>query len=114
MLRCLKRCGLLTPIALPLSLGSGYLCGTDDVRVRPMAHIAPSPTTLRFPEWQEKYKAALVETDCDKLPNCVAAAEAAIVSRLQVLVDEAEHGEERIAMTDALHALRFLRGSISL
>jgi hypothetical protein len=79
-----------------------------------MAYLAPSPPTLSFPEWQEEYKAALVETDCGKLPKCIAAAEAAIVSRLQVLVGKADYAEERLAMTDALRALRFLKGSIFL
>jgi hypothetical protein len=71
-------------------------------------------SSLRFPEWQAQYEAALLESDDGKLPKCVAAAETAILSRLQVLAGKAEHGEERLAMTDALHALRFLKGSIAL
>jgi hypothetical protein len=76
-----------------------------------MAYLVPSPATVPFPEWQEEYKAALVETDCDKLRKCAAAAEAAIVSRLKVLVGKADRAEERLATTDALRALRFLKGS---
>lgn len=79
-----------------------------------MAYLAPSPTTLHFPEWQEEYKAALVETDCDELQECIAAAEMAILSRLQVLAGKAGHEQERTAMSDALRALRFLKGAISL
>jgi hypothetical protein len=79
-----------------------------------LAHLAPSPAILHFPEWQEKYRAALVETDSDELQKCVAAAERAILSRLQVLAGKAGHEQERTAMSDALRALRFLKGSISL
>jgi hypothetical protein len=79
-----------------------------------MAHLAPPPSTLKFPEWQEAYKAALVETDCDELQKCIAAAERAILSRLQALAGKAGHEHERTAMSDALRALRFLKGAISL
>jgi hypothetical protein len=79
-----------------------------------MARLAPPPSTLTFPEWQEEYKAALVETDCDELQKCIAAAEHAILSRLQVLAGKAGHQHERIAMSDALRALRFLKGAIAL
>jgi hypothetical protein len=78
-----------------------------------MADSDPFPPTLRFPEWQTQYEAALLETDSDKLPKFVAAAEQAILGRLQALAGNTDHGEERMAMTDALHALRFLKGSIS-
>jgi hypothetical protein len=78
-----------------------------------MAHIAPSPTALHYPEWQEEYKAALVETDSGELQKCIAAAELAILSRMQVLAGKAGHEQERLAMSDALRALRFLKGAIS-
>jgi hypothetical protein len=79
-----------------------------------MAYLAPSLSTSHFPEWQEEYKAALVETDCDELQQCVTAAELAIFRRLQVLASKAGHEQERTAMSDALRALRFLKGAISL
>ena len=79
-----------------------------------MAYIAPSTPTVHFPEWQEEYKAALVETDCDELQRCIAAAETAILSRMQVLAGKAGHEQERTAMIDALRALRFLKGAVSL
>ncbi len=72
----------------------------------------PSPS--RFPEWQKEYEAALCETDDGKLPKCVAAAELAILNRLQVLAGKSDHGEERLAMTDALHALRYPKGFSAL
>lgn len=78
-----------------------------------MADSEPS-SSLRFPEWQAQYKAALLETDSGKLPKFIVAAEQAILVRLHALAGKVDHGEERLAMTDALHALRFLKGSISL
>jgi hypothetical protein len=54
-----------------------------------------------------------METDSDKLQKFVAAAELAILDRRDVLVDKSGHEQERIAMTDALRALRYLKGSIA-
>jgi hypothetical protein len=79
-----------------------------------MASPATSPSPLHYPEWQPLYEAALFETDREKLPEYVRAAELAILGRLEVLVGKAGHEQERIAMTDALHALRCLKGSIAL
>jgi hypothetical protein len=79
-----------------------------------MADSDFSRCPLNYPEWQPQYEAALLETNDGKLPKCVAAAKTAILSRLQALVGKADHQEERLAMTDALHALRYLRGTISL
>jgi hypothetical protein len=79
-----------------------------------MASLAASPPTLPFPEWQEEYQAALVETDCGELQKCIAAAEAAILIRMQVLAGKASHEQERTAMCDALRALRFLKRAVSL
>jgi hypothetical protein len=79
-----------------------------------MANSDPFPYALRFPEWEAQYKTALVETNHDKLPKFIAAAETAIFSRLQGLAGNADHGEERLAMSDALRTLRFLKVSVSL
>jgi hypothetical protein len=74
----------------------------------------PCSTPLRFPEWQVQYEAAILETDNGKLSNVVAVAELAILNRMHALVGKAGHEKERIAMTDALHALRYLKGSIAV
>ena len=79
-----------------------------------MAGSAPSRYPLRFPGWQTQYEAALFETDREKMPNFVAAAELAILNRLHVLVGTAGREQERQAMSDALRALRFLKGSIAV
>jgi hypothetical protein len=78
-----------------------------------MASPAASPSPLFYPDWQPQYEAALLQSDDGKLPKCVAAAQTAILSRLQALVGKADHQEERLAMTDALHALRYLKGTVS-
>jgi hypothetical protein len=78
-----------------------------------MASPATSPSPFHYPEWQPQYEAALLETDNHKLPKFVAAAELVILNRLHLMVGKG-HEQERIAMTDALHALRYLKGTISL
>jgi hypothetical protein len=78
-----------------------------------MGGSARSLFPLRFPVWQTQYEAALMETNSDRLPKFVAAAELAILSRLQVLLGEVGHEQERIALSDAQRALRFLKGSTS-
>jgi hypothetical protein len=69
---------------------------------------SPSPEIL-FPHWQNEYQAALVELDREKLPQRVAAAEAAIFNRLQAISQSFDHQAERQAIEDALTALRVLK-----
>ncbi len=60
--------------------------------------------------WDESYKAAILETDDEKLPNRLHAAKGAIDARLQEM--QTDHGgtpEERQAITDALAGLNVLR-----
>lgn len=65
---------------------------------------------LRFPEWEETWKDALLELDPSKLHQKVVAAEASIFERLQELSgDHADHHEERLALDDAISSLRVLK-----
>lgn len=60
--------------------------------------------------WEELYKAALLETDNQKLPNRSRTAKAAIDARLHGL--QSENGgtpEERQAISDALAGLNVIR-----
>jgi hypothetical protein len=60
--------------------------------------------------WEELYKAALLETDNQKLPNRSQTAKAAIDARLHEL--QLDHGgtpEERQAISDALAGLNVIR-----
>jgi hypothetical protein len=79
-----------------------------------MASPAASPSPLFYPEWQPQYEAALLETDDGKLPRLITAAELAILNRLHLLVGKAGYDQERIAMSDALRALRYVKSTISL
>ncbi len=64
---------------------------------------------MQYPEWQKLCQDALVELDKDKLPERVAAAEAAIVSRLQAMKVGDDSLKERQALADALATLRVLK-----
>ena len=68
----------------------------------------PSPEIL-YPDWQNEYQAALIELDLKKLPERVAAAEAAIFKRLQQLSHDSDSFAERQVIEDALHGLRVLK-----
>ena len=64
---------------------------------------------MQYPEWQKLCQDALVELDKNKLPERVAAAEAAIVSRLQAMEAGDDSPKERQAIADALANLRVLK-----
>ena len=60
--------------------------------------------------WEELYKAAVLETDSDKLPKRIQAAKASIDARIHEM--QWNHGgapAERHAICDALAALNVLR-----
>jgi hypothetical protein len=64
---------------------------------------------IRYPEWQNEYRAALVELDREKLPERSAASETAIFNRLQAISQSSADQAERQAIEDALSALRSLK-----
>jgi hypothetical protein len=67
------------------------------------------PGSLRFPEWQGFYHAAVLETNRHKLLRRVQAAENAILKRLEALPETSENFIKRQAIFDAVGTLRFLR-----
>jgi hypothetical protein len=67
-----------------------------------------SPEIL-YPQWQNEYAAALLETDPQKLSERVEAAETAIYKRRQELSQNSEHHTERHVIEDALQSLRVLK-----
>ena len=67
------------------------------------------PVKILYPQWQNEYAAALVELDREKLPERVAASEAAIFNRLQTISQSSDHRAEHQAIDDALAALRVLK-----
>ena len=68
---------------------------------------SPFPKVL-YPEWQNQYRAALLELDRQKLSERVTAAEAAIYQRLQAISQNSDHQAERQAIEDAMAVLRLL------
>jgi hypothetical protein len=66
-----------------------------------------------LPRWHEVYQAALFETDRDKIPQKIDAAESAILSRMKELFGvSTDHVEEDVVLDDALYAIRALRNCV--
>jgi hypothetical protein len=65
--------------------------------------------TIKYPQWQREFEAALREGDPRSLRQRVDAAEAALFFRLQALAGSAEAEEERQAISDAREALRTIQ-----
>jgi hypothetical protein len=72
--------------------------------------------TTYFPissSWRELYKAALFETNKDKVPDRIAEAERAIVARArEIFGSPVDTIEEDEALDDALYALRALQSCL--
>ena len=66
-------------------------------------------TDPKSPEWQRLYEKILIERDPEKLPEEIARAEAAILSRLRQLSKLPKDEAEQHAISDALSALRTLK-----
>jgi hypothetical protein len=75
----------------------------------------PSSASIGVQNWREVYKAALFETDRQKLPSRIAEAEKALILRARELFamsgDTIEEGQ---AVDDALYALRALGNCLKL
>lgn len=67
---------------------------------------------LKYPTWQEPYRAAVLETNSKLLKQKIAGAEQAAILRLKQLENSADHHHELIALTDALTALKILAETI--
>ena len=63
---------------------------------------------LKYPSWQEPYRAAVIEANPKLLERKIAAAGQAVKLRFKELENNAGHREERIALTDALTVLKIL------
>ena len=63
---------------------------------------------LKYPIWQEPYRAAVIETNRKLLKLKIAGAEQAAILRLKQLENSADHHHELVALTDALTALKIL------
>jgi len=67
---------------------------------------------ILYPHWQNEYQAAVLELDRTKLSERVAAAEAAIYTRLQQISQNSPHDPERQAIEDALAGLLVLKRDV--
>jgi hypothetical protein len=67
---------------------------------------------LKYPTWQERYRAAVTETNLTLLRQKIADAEGAVMLRLMQLENSADGHPEVIALTDALTALKILEQTI--
>ena len=67
---------------------------------------------LKYPIWQEPYRAAVIEINPTLLKLKIAAAEQAAKVRLKQLENKADHHHELTALTDALTALKILGETI--
>lgn len=64
--------------------------------------------------WHSLYQAALFESDREKIPARIDAAEKAILDRVkQLFVVNSDHIEEDQVLDDALYALRALRNCVA-
>ena len=64
---------------------------------------------LIYPEWQAEFQAAIIENDPHALTIRIAAAEALMRKRLHEIAEGPDHNLERLAIADALAALRVLK-----
>ena len=67
---------------------------------------------LKYPIWQEPYRAAVIEANSKLLKQKIAGAEQAVTLRFKQLENSADHHHELTALTDALSALKILRETI--
>jgi hypothetical protein len=77
-----------------------------------MAAAALSPQNLRYPQWQGEYQAVLLELDNQKLLERIAAAETAILVRVQAFAKWPMARRERQAIDDSLRCLRILKNNV--
>ena len=64
---------------------------------------------FEYPQWQKVCQEALTELDPERLKERIAAAEAAVVARMQELANQTDGQAERQALLDVTSSLRFLK-----
>ena len=67
---------------------------------------------LKYPIWQEPYRAAVIETNPKLVKQKIAGAQQAAILRLKQLENSTDNHHELIALTDALTALKILGETI--
>jgi hypothetical protein len=67
---------------------------------------------VKYPEWEQQYRDAMLELNLKKLAQRIENAETAIVRRQRTLIGSVDDLAERIAIHDALSGLNALRRSV--
>ena len=67
---------------------------------------------LKYPTWQEPYRAAIIETNPKLLKQRISGAQQAAILRFKELENSSDHHAELRALTDALTALKILGETI--
>ncbi len=70
--------------------------------------MSMNDVVLKYPTWQEPYRAAVIETNPKLRKHKIAGAQQAAILRLKQLEDSADRHHELTALTDALTALKIL------
>jgi hypothetical protein len=74
--------------------------------------MSMNDVVLKYPTWQEPYRAAVIETNPKLRKHKIAGAQQAAILRLRQLENIADHHHELTALTDTLAALKILRETI--
>ena len=74
--------------------------------------MSTNDVVLKYPTWQEPYRAAVIEANPKLRKPKIAGAQQAAILRLKQLENGADHHHELIALTDALTALKILGETI--
>jgi hypothetical protein len=91
-----------------IAKGEILLAPTDEGPIEPQPETEDTED-LKYPQWQSVLAEALMEVDASRVKESIAAAEAAIVNRLQTILPEPDNRAERLAIADALASLRMLK-----
>ena len=67
---------------------------------------------LKYPEWQERYEALLLEFDPQRLATLVEVVETSIFFRLRELSASPDGHDERRAIAEAAHTLLVIKSEI--
>jgi len=70
--------------------------------------MSMNDVVLKYPTWQEPYRAAVLETNPRLRKHKIAGAQQAVILRLKQLENSADHHHELTALTDTLAALKIL------
>jgi len=70
--------------------------------------MSMNDVVLKYPTWQQPYRAAVIETNPKLRKHRISSAQQAAMLRLKQLENSADHHHELTALTDTLAALKIL------